>query len=141
MKTKTIVEQLKSIHKLNEMHTSPPKTRGKYKGHGETNPVAWLIELVEKMNKERPGRKDYDENIWMAHQLGTHLLLWAYYVRYAKSQDPNRPLNIRKKAQNSWAEDLNNLESVLCALPGVKQVFKQKWEDPFNDDATDGKFV
>lgn len=141
MKNKEIVARLSRIQKLIEKHTSAPKKRGRFKGHGETKPVAWLTELIREFDKERPKDKEIDENIWMAYKLGTSLYLWAHYVRYAKSQDPNRPLKIRRKAQNSWARDMQTIELVLNEMPGIKKVFQQKWDDPFDENATDGTFV
>lgn len=141
MKKKTIVAWLTRVQELIEDASGPVLKKGPFKGHSRTKPVKWLTNLVKQMDSVRPKDDKFDENIWMAYQLGWVLFLWAHYCRYAKSQDPNRPLEIRRKSQNAWAKDMQTFEEIINDMPGIEKVFKQKWDDPFGPNAKDGTFV
>lgn len=145
MKEKTIKYWLIRCEALIASETTSPRTRGKYKAHGSTNSLAWVIKLSKEVQQEiRRTHKGigYDENMALASRLGRILVVWYTLVRRAKSYDENRPAAIRRKVN----KQVTNYRGQLCAdmsddaLMGY--VWKhQKFRPPFGKEVKSGKFV
>ena len=140
-KSPTIADWMTTIQQMIAEHTTPPRTRGKYKGHGSTD-LHWVHDLVDfvtaEINKRRGAR---DENMAVASYLAFILGQWYLHVHRAKSYDENRPLELRRHAlrtRNKWLEDF-----IGCALSDriMAKVFPQKFSPPFGKGAKGGKFI
>ena len=69
----TLAEWLVMCEQAIAWHTTPPRTRGKYKGHGSTDSVAWMTAMLKLMQADiRRTRKGigYDENMALASLAG-----------------------------------------------------------------------
>lgn len=86
---------LMRIEALITKHSTSPRKRGKYKGHGSTDTRLWVADLEREMTahiRKRNKGKAYDENMAVASLMGRAMVIWYCNVRRAKSLDPNRPL-------------------------------------------------
>lgn len=126
-------------------HTS---ASGRFEGHGETDTTAWLMELLFDVQRCAPpqGRTiktAYDGNMWVALSLGYILLLWAMRVKHAKSQDPNRPVDVRRWAHDAWLRSAIGIcgELILDDRQDGEHFPGQKWNHPYLPGAKGGKFL
>src|SRR5712692_1464094 len=111
-------------------------------GHGETD-LKWIHDLIDEVQNNLPEpNPPYDGNMRMAASLAAILGLWYSQVHYAKTQDPNRPTNIRQRAywrRLDWIEEMiHNMIDTSCVstyFPG------QKWQDPFDPESRGGEFL
>lgn len=126
-------------------HTTSPRTRGKYKGHGSTDSVAWVRALiVEAQRYIRATRKGvaYDENMALASLVGAVLVAWYTNVHRAKCYDSNRPLKHRRRAWRQLASFKADLIAAMANDKLMAQVWSsQEFNPPFGKQARGGKFV
>lgn len=98
-KKMTTVDYLRTIEYFISRTTTPPATRGKNKGHGETNIFSWLGALsrlcYDQIQMHNRGRS-YDGNMALAATLGLVLCAWYAQVTRAKGFDPNRAMSRRQ---------------------------------------------
>lgn len=145
--TKITVGWLKYMQAVIAKHSTPPRKRGKWKGHGSTNSPAWISEAAYEMHRaivddwKRRGHVG-DENMALAHLMGTMLLAWYTQVHLAKCLDPSRPLRNRRAALRQRQK---NIEASLAALtdPTIMQRVwgHQEFAYPFGKNAKGGTFV
>lgn len=96
---------------------------------------------MKEIQRRFPKSEQYDGNMRMAATLSYVLGFWYSRLHRAKCYDPRRPVRLRKAAyfqRYSWALAMFNAlldESDDCDM------FKQKWETPFDPFPTDGYFV
>jgi hypothetical protein len=134
------------VQRLIAKHSTPARTRGKYKGHGSTDSAAWLAELVEEVQadvRRVMGRGiAYDENMALASRLGRILVLWYATVHRAKSYDPHRPLATRREVNGRRAEYLANLLHDAHSDELMAQAFtSQVFNFPFGLGSSGGDFT
>lgn len=131
--------------KLIPNFSTPPRKRGKYKGHGSTNSVAWvqaLSELVQRSIRLRNRGIGYDENMALACEMGTILFAWYANVQRAKSLDPNRPVRLRQQAQRMRIKRINSLMSAIHSDKLMAAVWgHQEFNVPYGKHKRGGKFV
>jgi hypothetical protein len=137
---------LQRVETLIAEHTTTPRTRGKYKGHGSTDSVAWVQKLVVELQaeiKRMNGRSiAYDENMALAHSAGLVLSAWYFNVHRAKTLDPNRPLALRRKAGRRLADRRAALLSAITDDVLMSKVWAgQQFALPYGRGARGGKFV
>ena len=149
MKRKPRVGMLLWIERCQELiakHSTPARTRGKYKGHGSTDAVAWIQELAAELQREikrQRGRSmAYDENMALAALTGQVLCAWYANVHRAKSYDPNRPVRHRQRAARQlerWRVELflMTLHDQLMTRAFPAQEFNM----PYGRQKRGGKFV
>lgn len=138
---------LKHMQEAIAKHSTPPRTRGKWKGHGDTNSPAWISEVAYDMHRaiqadwKRRGVVG-DENMALSHLLGSMLLAWYAQVHLAKCLDPNRPLKNRRAALRQRQK---NIEAAFTAMTDPTIMSKvwghQEFAYPFGKNAKGGKFV
>jgi phenylpyruvate tautomerase PptA (4-oxalocrotonate tautomerase family) len=136
---------LRRIQTLIAKHSTKPRTRGKYKGHGSTDALAWIKELAVEVQADiqRCNRGiGYDENMALASRLGAALFVWYANVHRAKCYDLNRPLCRRIPAYEERKAKINKLfEAVnddrLMAAIFSNQVFNL----PHGLGKSDGTFI
>ncbi len=139
-------EWLKLVEYLIVRYSTPPRTRGKYKGHSSTDMLRWvwhLANVCEGYIRKRSGRrKAYDGNMALASLLGRVLVLWYCNVHRAKGFDPNRPLS-RKRVFTQLAKYKGRLVAAIGdeRLMGAVWGKKQQWNFPFGKGAKGGEFV
>lgn len=124
--------------------STPPRTRGKYKGHSSTKVLKWIYSIAgQVMTRARIAqRKDRDENMGMAATLGMILCVWYVRIHRAKAMDPRRPIKLRRAALLQANEYVAELARVLHDDTWDPLVFPtQEWENPWHPKARDGKFV
>lgn len=96
---------------------------------------------MKEIQKRYPRGEQFDGNMRMAATLSYILGFWYSRLHRAKCYDPRRPVRHRKQAyfqRYSWALAMFGAiadESDDCDM------FKQKWETPFDPFPTDGYFV
>ena len=134
---------LRHIEKVIKANTSPPATEGKHKGHGFTD-QGWPVEVVSDIvccaKVQRVDEKG-DGNMAMALCIGYVFLMWFMHVQYAKANDPNRPLKLRRRAYQNY---LNFIGWIVMRIQDRKigaDVFTQAWDNPYDPGAKDGGFV
>lgn len=110
-------------------------------GHGITDVKVWLDRLAERVAKATPKDGHYDENIWAARVMGLVLVLWAVRVHRAKTQDPHRPVKLRRQSYRSWLAFMHVLFDALTDESRDHDYFPQMWDPPFAPNAHDGDFV
>jgi hypothetical protein len=141
----TNVDWLRLTEVLIAENSSKPRTRGKYKGHGSTDTLAWIHQLAficQQYIVAKNKGKTYDENMAMASLLGKVLTAWYCLVRRAKSYDPNRPL-ARRQANRQIHKYRGELAALLADDEVMGKVWgkNQDWNFPFGRNAKGGKFV
>lgn len=118
--------------------------------HDNTDGKAWVKDLVEEAQRCWPeghetwpakDPRQFDGNMRLARELGIILCAWYASVHRAKTKDPNRPIEGRQKAHVSRERWIAALISAVTDDQHDPDVFRQKFENPFADDATDGSFV
>lgn len=134
----------KLIQALISKHTKPI-TKGKYKGHGTTDTVAWMEDLhhivTSNIKKRNRGRGAYDENMAISREMGRALVVWYCAVHRAKSYDPNRPL-ARKRANASVTRFRGELMAAISSDEIMGAVFgNQYWNFPYGKGAFGGDFI
>lgn len=141
----SIREWVQRCEALIQVHSTPARTRGKYKGHGSTDSVAWISDLVNEAWREiRRTRKGmaYDENMALASLVGLILATWYSNVHRAKAFDPNRPLKLRRRALEQRAEWLKGFFGMLNSDRMMGEVWgHQEFNLPYGKKAKGGKFV
>lgn len=145
-KGKTIEEFLKLCESRIAARSTAPRKRGKYKGHSDTNAVAWvtdMVKLVQSDIKRRYGRRhDYDGNMALAREVGAVLLLWYANVHRAKTMDPNRPLSVRRRAQKMRNDFLSRVIRAMNDDKLMASVWSgQQFNMPYGRGAKGGKFL
>lgn len=141
----TIQDWLILIEHLIEENSTPARTRGKYKGHSETNTLAWVRELASVCQSQiihRNRGKDYDGNMALARVLGLVLCAWYAQIHRAKGMDPNRPLD-RRIVFKQLAEFRAELAVATTddRIMGEVWGHKQNWNFPLGRGARGGTFV
>lgn len=144
-KPKTIKFWLMRVEQLIAVHSTPPRTRGKYKGHGSTDSCAWVAALARELAVEirRCNRGiGYDENLALASKVGYVLAAWYALCHRAKSFDPNRPLRLRRRALvhcNRYRQLLTDRMSDDALMTSVwsAQIFNL----PYGRGAIGGSFI
>lgn len=139
----TLVDWMRECEAAIARNTTPPRTRGKYKGHGSTN-TKWIVEVTSDIVSHvlRTTAKDRDENMAAASYLAFVFGQWYLHVHRAKCYDENRPLALRRRAlrrRNKWLE-----EFLGCAISDriMSKVWTgQKFSPPFGKGARGGKFI
>jgi hypothetical protein len=126
--------------------STPARTRGKYKGHGSTDSVAWvqaLSQLVQRAIKLRNGRGiAYDENLALAGDMGAILFAWYANVHRAKTLDPNRPVRGRQRAQRMREARVAALFKAVNSDKLMVEVWgHQEFNLPYGKHKRDGKFI
>lgn len=145
-RARPLTDWLKRIEVLIQEYSTPPRTRGKYKGHGSTDSVAWVQALVLELQAEIRrvnGRGiGYDENMALASLTGLALSAWYFNVHRAKTLDPNRPLALRRKASRVLAKRRTQLLGAITDDALMSKVWAgQKFALPYGRNARGGKFV
>lgn len=126
MKRLDPVDMLRLVESLIQKNSTPPRTRGKYKGHGSTNSAAWVMALALQLQREIAKRnkgKAYDENLALARTLGLVLCAWYAQVHRAKAFDPNRPLD-RRKVFKTLAE----FRAALAVWTTDERIMAEVWQ-------------
>ena len=112
---RTLADDLRLVELLILTHSTPPRKQGKYKGHGETDTLAWIIRLAEFVMREQKKRKgSFDGNMAAAARLGQILVTWYCNVHRAKTMDPNRPLGLRRTAYRRLSAYRASLRPRVC---------------------------
>lgn len=119
--------------------------------HSVTDAMAWVTDLAKDVMAGWPGDWEsklatdptaFDENMRLARELGLVLCAWYASVQRAKTQDPRRPIELRRKAHDRRAAWMQALLRAITDDQLDPLVFPgQQWESPFRPDATDGDFV
>lgn len=140
----TDADWLHGVESLIATHTTPARTHGKFKGHGETD-MRWVWELRKICHnyiKVHNRGRTYDGNMALAALLGRVLVLWYCNVQRAKGFDPNRPLS-RRAVFAKLAKYRGNLIAGMAddRLMGAVWGKGQAWNFPFGRGAKGGKFV
>ena len=143
--TFTIPDWLRLIQFLIGKHSTPVRTRGKYKGHASTDSVMWVAELAKVCEfyiRQRNRGKAYDGNMALASLMGLVLSAWYAQVHRAKGMDPNRPLTrrtvfVRLARFRSKLMVATTDERIMGAVWGRQQ----QWNFPYGRGAKGGKFV
>lgn len=124
--------------------SGPARVAGKYKGHSMTDVDQWIAKVTRRVIREAgiKRHKDRDENMGLAAVLGMVLVAWYVRLHRAKAFDPNRPVELRKKALAQVNVYVGELVRVCFkdsmdpfAFPG------QEFENPYVPNARDGKFI
>lgn len=141
-----MAEWLRRIEALIVKHSTPVRTRGKYKGHSSTDCVAWVQDLVVELQaeiKRLNGRSiAYDENMALGHLTGLVLSAWYFNLHRAKTLDPNRPLALRRKAGKRLAARRTAMVSILTDDVLMATVWSgQEFALAYGRKARGGKFV
>lgn len=141
-----MVDWLRRIEALIAEHSTPARTRGKYKGHGSTDSVAWVHALVTELQTEIKrvhGRSiAYDENMALGHLTAAVLAAWYFNLHRAKTLDPNRPLVLRRKVAARLAKRRSALiSSIADDVLMVKIWGGQQFNLPYGRHAKGGKFA
>ncbi len=87
------VDWLRTMELMIAACTTPPRKRGKWKGHGDTDSVKAFGGMLVAMNKyiaRKMKGKTYDGNMALAASLGRVFVTWYCLVHRAKIYDPNR---------------------------------------------------
>lgn len=141
----TLAEWLVMCEQAIAWHTTPPRTRGKYKGHGSTDSVAWMTAMLKLMQADiRRTRKGigYDENMALASLAGLVFAAWYANVHRAKALDPNRPLVGRRRALKAREAWVRAFHTSLTNDRLMAQVWgHQEFNLPYGAKAKGGKFV
>lgn len=141
----SLSQWLKRVQQLIQAYSTPPRKAGKYKGHSSTDTRKWIEQLaweVERDIRRCNKGKDYDENMALAQTLGTILFVWYASVQRAKAYDPNRPLELRRKAFVKRREKIALLMDAIHDDELMTEVFSgQFWNLPYGKNAHGGDFV
>ena len=136
---------LERIESLISKHSTPARTRGKYKGHASTDSVAWVQELTVEVQKDiRLCNKGigYDENMALASRMGQILAVWYCTVHRAKSFDARRPLNLRRDANFKVVRYRGLMVQMMSDDWLMFRAFpNQPYNYPWGEGAIDGDFV
>lgn len=145
MKPLNLTTWLAICERLIAEHTTPPRTRGKYKGHGSTDALAWTTRLLELLQADiRRNNKGigYDENMALAKLAGLVFSAWYANVHRAKTLDPNRPLRLRRNARKVRERWVATLVTALNDDKLMADVWgHQEFNVPYGKKARGGKFV
>ena len=141
-----LIEWVRRIESLIAEHSTPPRKRGKYKGHGSTDTVTWIQLLVVELQaeiKRLNGRSiAYDENMALSHLVGLVLSAWYFNVHRAKTLDSNRPLVLRRKAGRRLAARRIELIAAISDDVLMSKVWAgQEFALPYGRNARGGNFV
>ncbi len=143
--SRDLVSWVRRVEELISMFTTAPRTKGKYKGHGDTDTI-WVVLLyteIEQAIKRHHGRSmAYDGNMAIASQAGLVLATWHALVRRAKTYDENRPAPLRRKVLKSVID----YRALLCRAMNddllMGKVWKaQRFNPPIGKGVKSGKFV
>ncbi len=131
------------VQELIAKYSTPPRAKGKFKGHGTTNIMKWLIELIKIVWKQRPKDKGkHDENMYITSHLGYILSTWYARVQRAKCFDPRRPVEVRKEAYKKYQNFVQTLMLGVASDEFDITIFPdQEWDNPFSPDAKNGTFI
>lgn len=139
------VHWLRRCEALIAKHSTPARTHGKYKGHGDTDAVAWIKDITAEAQSHirRANRsKAYDENMALGSLVGAILVTWYCNLHRAKTYDPNRPLELRRIA----LQQRNDFIGILFKNVHSDELMSTVWSGqafnfPFGLLAADGDFV
>jgi hypothetical protein len=110
--------------------------------HSENDPETFRKDVAHLVCTSLPKSDDYDSNMRVAAIMGVVLSLWKARVHYAKTQDPNRPIESRQRSYAAWFEWAQVLGSLSFDERDDPAYFPgQKWDHPYAFDAKDGGFV
>lgn len=140
-----IVFWMRRCEELITKHSTSARTRGKYKGHGSTDSVAWVQQLTSELQafirRSRRG-KAYDENMALGSLTGLVLTVWYCNLHRAKSYDPHRPLELRRTALAQRNAHIAELFSYVNNDELMQKVWNgQVFNFPYGLCAADGTFV
>ena len=121
-------------------HTKPI-TKGKWKGHGNTNLSRWVRDIFNEVLKTSP-KEPHDENMRFAAVAGMVLICWFLRCQRAKCYDPNRPIAIRRGAMERWMKYSADLVRLIVEEQNDPKIFPgQQWDPPFSPSAKEGTFI
>ena len=96
----------------------------------------------EKSGPKRAKPKPFDGNMRIASTMGLILSAWYCRVQLAKTQDPNRPVKLRKEAHHKWCAWYQAQVIAMVDAQHDPDLFPgQEWESPFVPGARSGRFV
>ena len=114
----------------------------RFPGRHEMTGPGWLEELVKEVWDRSVKILDdprYDENIVCSRLLSLILTMWSCRIIHAKSWDPRRPVEDRKRMAMTLLANQRALMDCLFDYTEDYVLFPdQPWENPFSPNATDG---
>lgn len=140
-----LIHWIKRMEQLIAKHSTPARTRGKYKGHGSTDSVAVIYELMKEIQADiRKTNRGigYDENMALGSRLGAALFAWYTLLHKAKINDPNRPLETRQRAEIQREQKIAELFTTVNRDDLMVAVWaNQRYNIPHGIWAQNGTFV
>lgn len=109
--------------------------------HGTTDVLVWATDLANEVIATFPEDGVFDENIRYAEVMGLILVLWSSRVHYAKTQDPGRPIVLRKRSYAKLKRFWRALWDAVTDESRDDEYFPQLWDHPHQRKAKDGDFV
>lgn len=116
---------------------------GKDPNHDETDTAEWMADLEKAVRKSwKKDKVSFDGNMRIAAIVGMILCAWYTRVQLAKTQDPNRPVKLRREAHDRWCAWYQAHCISMVDSRHDPEVFPgQEWESPFLPGARSGSFV
>ena len=110
--------------------------------HPDCDVLEWIGNLLKDMLPEIDDEAGYDGNMRLAALIGIVLTNWVARLSRAKAYDPNRPLNLRRKALRSHQKIVM---AVISAVTDEQKDHRycpgQEWNPPYGPQARGGTFV
>lgn len=143
---KPLEDYLRFIEASIAKASTPPRTRGKYKGHSSTDTYKWLAALVvfawKDIRRVKGRSQAYDENMSIAKVVGMALVVWAAQVQRAKAYDENRPVKNRTAALQQSMDFRTQLMRAVNDEALMGAIWShQKFRPPFGAEVKGGSFV
>jgi hypothetical protein len=108
--------------------------------HQTTNTGAVIADLVKEIAAGCP-ETPHDGNMFIAAVLSAILGLWFARLQRAKSFDPVRPVTLRRQAYQGWLNYARFMQDALIDESADPSYFpKQRWQSPYDPNATSGDF-
>lgn len=133
-----VAQWLCIVEALIAKHAQPKVFDVEGRGWGQTDTLAWVVELAQEVEREIKtenwrSETPYDINMSVARNMGLILLVWYAHVQRAKCCDPARPLEERERAARMRSMFLAELQAVLTDDLIMGEVWgeKQRWTMPF----------
>jgi hypothetical protein len=127
-------------------YSTPPDPKAPlHNRHGRTDVLGWVTQLATELHGAYPAGAKADQvdgNMREAALLGMVLSAWYIRTQRAKTQDPRRPVEMRKNAHHRWRRYCGELVAVMFDDQLDARMFPgQHWDNPFGTHALDGVFT